>query len=347
MTLSSSTIVVTGGCGVLGVHLIRRLVADGHDVLSIDLEPWDGPVEGFRHVRADIGDGRRMTRLFDGARFVVHSAAALPSYPVAQIRAVTVEGTRNVLDAAVLAGVERTVVLSSTAAYGLPELVPTPEDYPRRPVDPYSRAKAEAEEIAEKVRADGNCVPILRPKTFLGPGRLGLFAMLFEWADEGRNFPVLGRGDVRTQMLDVSDLVDAVLASLTLPADRVNDNFNIAATEYGTLREDFQSVLDAAGHGKRVIGLPVRPAVAVLEALDRAGWSPVYRRLIHKLLADSAASTRLAEQRLGFRPRYSNRETILRTYEWWRSRGPAARTTGRTSHAPWKQGLLAAAKVFF
>ncbi len=347
MTLTPSTIVVTGGCGVLGVHLIRRLVADGHDVLSIDLEPWAGPVDGFRHVRADVGDAAAMARLLGGARFVVHGAAALPSYPEQQIRAVTVEGTRTVLDAAVRAGAERTVLMSSTASYGLPELVPTPEDYPRRPVDAYSRAKAEAEEIAEKVRADGHCVPVLRPKTFLGPGRLGLFAMLFEWADEGRHFPVLGRGDVRTQMLDVADLVDAVVASLTLPADRVNENFNIAATEYGTLREDFQAVLDAAGHGRRVIGLPVRPAVAVLEALDRAGWSPVYRRLIHKLLADSAASTTLAQERLGFRPRYSNRDTILRTYEWWRSRGPVAATAGRTSHAPWKQGVLAAAKVFF
>lgn len=347
MTLSPSTIVVTGGSGMLGVHLVRRLVADGHDVLSIDLEPWAGPVAGFRHVRADITDAAAMTRLLDGARHVVHSAAALPSYPAAQIRAVTVDGTRTVFDAAVRAGAERTVLLSSTAAYGLPELVPTPEDYPRRPVDPYSRAKADAEELAEKLRAAGHCVPVLRPKTFLGPGRLGLFAMLFEWADEGRHFPVLGRGDVRTQMLDVADLVDAVVASLTLPADRVNATFNIAATEYGTLREDFQAVLDAAGHGKRVIGLPVRPAVAALRALDRAGWSPVYGRLIHKLLADSAAATTLAEERLGFRPRYSNRDTILRTYEWWRSGGPVTRTTGRTHNVPWKQGALAAAKVFF
>jgi nucleoside-diphosphate-sugar epimerase len=171
--------------------------------------------------------------------------------------------------------------------------------------------------------------------------------MLFEWADEGRNFPVLGSGNVRTQMLDVSDLVEALLATLTLPAEQVNANFNIAATEYGTLREDFQSVLDAAGHGKRVIGLPVRPAVVVLEALNRAGWSPVYSRLIHKLLADSAASTRVAEERLGFSPRYSNRDAILRTYEWWRSCGGTGRVAGRTSHAPWKQGVLAAAKVFF
>jgi nucleoside-diphosphate-sugar epimerase len=252
-----------------------------------------------------------------------------------------------VLGAALRADARRVVHISSTAVYGLPKIVPTTEDHPRAPVDVYSAAKSEAEEVAEKYRTEGLCVPILRPKTFLGPGRMGLFSMLFEWAEEGRNFPVLGRGDVRIQMFAVEDLVDAVVSILGAPDEVANDTYNLAATEFGTLREDFQAVLDAAGHGKRVVSLPARPALATLEVLRRAGLSPVYGRLLHKLMADSFVSVGKAADRWGFRPRLSNRDAILRTFGWWRENRPAGGGAGRTSQEPWRQGLLAAAKVFF
>ncbi|NUR24245.1 MAG: NAD-dependent epimerase/dehydratase family protein, partial [Catenulispora sp.] len=233
--------------------------------------------------------------------------------------------------------------------YGLPNVVPTTEQYPREPVDAYTAAKAEAEDIAEKYRAEGVCVPILRPKTFVGPGRMGLFAMLFEWAEEGRNFPVLGRGDVRIQMFAVEDLVDAVGRMLTAPADVAGDTYNVAAAEFGTLREDFQAVLDAAGHGKRVVSLPARPALAALRTLERTRLSPVYGRLLHKLMADSYVSTDKARQRWGFAPKLSNKDAILAAFHWWRANraGGGSRASGRTSREPWRQGALSAAKFLF
>src|SRR5439155_21287606 len=256
-----------------------------------------------------------------------------------------------VLEAAHAAAVPRVVHISSTAVYGLPRLVPTPEDYPLEPVDPYSSAKAEAEKVAERFRAEGMCLPVLRSKTFLGPGRKGLFDMLFQWAEEGRHFPVLGRGDVRIQMLALDDLVDAVVAMLRAPDEVACDTYNIGAAEFGTLREDFQSVLDAAGHGKRVVSVPSGPAVAVLRALDRTGLSPVYGRLVSKLLADSYVSIDKAREKLGFHPRMSNRDAILQTYEWWRAQRaaaapvPAGKGSGRTSGEPWRQRVLGLAKV--
>jgi nucleoside-diphosphate-sugar epimerase len=245
--------------------------------------------------------------------------------------------------------VGRIVHISSTAVYGLPSLVPTPEDHPREPVDGYGRAKTEAEEVAEKFRADGMCLTIVRPKTFLGPGRMGLFAMLFEWAEEGRNFPVLGSGDVRIQMLAIEDLVAAVAAILAAPDEEANDTYNIAAAEFGTLRTDFQAVLDLAGHGKRVVSLPARPALAVLRVLERTRLSPVYGRLLHKLLADSYVSIDKARDRLGFVPQMSNMDAILRTYAWWREStvGTATSRNGNTSRDAWRQGALSLAKILF
>ncbi len=342
----SRIVVVTGAAGMLGSHLTARLRADGHHVRGVDLRPGND-IE----LIGDVRDPAAMARAVAGADAVVHCASALPSYPAAEIRSVIVDGARTVLTAAARAGVPRVVHISSTAVYGLPRIVPTTEEHPREPVDPYSAAKTAAEELAERLRAEGVCLPIVRPKTFLGPGRMGLFSMLFEWAEEGRNFPVIGRGDVRIQMLALSDLVHAVTMVLDAPDAIANDTFNIGAAEFGTLREDFQAVLDAAGHGRRMVSVPSRPALALLGTLERLRLSPVYGRLLHKLTADSYVSIDKARERLGFIPRMSNQDAILDTYAWWRDQRKeprdAAQNTGRTSRDPWKQGALAAAKVFF
>ncbi|MEW5658602.1 NAD-dependent epimerase/dehydratase family protein [Streptomyces cinereoruber] len=347
-------IVVTGGAGMLGSTLIERLLDDGRQVHCVDLRVPRTEHPNLTHTVSDVRDAVAMKRATADAAAVVHCAAALPSYPADTIRSVIVGGTEAVLTAAEANAVPRVVHISSTAVYGLPKTVPTPEEYPREPVDTYSAAKAEAEEVAERFRDRGTCVPILRPKTFLGPGRMGLFAMLFEWAEEGRNFPVLGRGDVRIQMFDVADLVDAVVTAMDAPAERADDTFNLGATEFGTIREDFQAVLDAAGHGKRVRSMPARPALAALSLLQRSGLSPVYGRLLHKLLDDSFVSTDKARDVLGFRPKHSNQDAILRTFAWWREQRhtpagarPAKRSEGVTSVEPWRQGALSLAKVLF
>ncbi|GIG87002.1 NAD-dependent epimerase/dehydratase family protein [Plantactinospora endophytica] len=337
-------ITVTGAAGMLGSRLVERLTADGHEVRGVDLRAEAGVT-----VVGDIRDPAVMDRATSGATALLHCAAALPSYPAAEIRSIIVDGTENVLRAARKARVDRVLHVSSTAVYGLPRQVPTPEEHPREPVDTYSAAKATAEETAERYRAGGLPVAILRPKTFLGPGRMGLFAMLFEWAEEGRNFPVLGRGDVRIQMFAVDDLVDAVMTVLTAPDELANDTYNLAAERFRTLREDFQAVLDAAGHGRRVVGVPARPALFTLELLERSRLSPVYGRLLHKLRHDSYVSIDKAVERLGFAPKLSNEDAILRTYEWWRAERHRARPGrgGRTSRDPWRQGVLSLAKIFF
>jgi nucleoside-diphosphate-sugar epimerase len=342
-------ILISGSSGFLGVNLIDALLADGHHVEAFDIAAPPSRLDpALVFTRADVRDRAAMRELAARADAVVHCAAALPSHPADLIRSVDVDGTATLLAAARAAGVQRFVHVSSTAVYGLPREVPTPEDAPLLPVDPYSSAKVAAERLAEQARQDGMCVPVLRPKTFLGPGRLGLFAMLFQWADDGRHFPVLGSGRVRCQMLDVQDLVAAVGSALYGPADRVNATFNLGAADFTTLRDDFQAVLDEAGHGRRVVGLPATPALLTLRVLAAARLSPVYKRLIHKLLRDSYVDIGRARARLGFEPRYSNADSVLRAYRWWREQGhQLARATGRTHREPWKQGALALVKAAF
>jgi nucleoside-diphosphate-sugar epimerase len=191
-------------------------------------------------------------------------------------------------------------------------------------------------------------VPILRPKSFVGPERLGVFALLYDWAQDGRNFPVLGPGTNRYQLLDVEDLCAAIHLAGTLDATRVNDTFNVGAREFGTIREDYQAVLDRAGRGKRIVSLPAAPAIWTLRALERLRLSPLYRWVYETVCEDSYVAIDKAERVLGFRPRYSNRDALLRNFEWYlANRARFQHASGVSHRVPWKQGILRLAKVFF
>jgi len=128
----------------------------------------------------------------------------------------------------------------------------------------------------------------------------------------------------------------------------VNDTFNIGAKEFGTPLTDFQAVLDYAGHGRRIITVPERPAILALRVLERLGLSPLYQWIYETVGKESYVSIAKADDRLGFQPKYSNREALLRNYRWYIEHvTPSDRATGVTHRLPWEQGLLRLAKVFF
>lgn len=331
---------ITGSNGVLGQSLMPHLAAADVDVVGID-------VVGRPSVCCDVRDTARLTELASGCDVFIHAAATLPSYATDDIWSIDVDGTRSALQAAVGAGVSRFVHVSSTAVYGLPKLVPTPESYPRLGVDAYSKAKGQAERECEQFAERFAQLTIVRPKTFLGPGRLGLFSMLFEWAHEGRDFPVIGNGSQRIQMLDVDDLCDVLVKIIGGGAPQGLRAYNLGATQFGGIGDDFQAVLDAAGRGGKIRRLPLAPAVHLLRAAAAIGRSPVYPRLISKLRDDSFVATTRAERELGFAPQYSNQESLIRTYEWWLDTADHQSAAGNAHTARWSQGILRLAKPIF
>jgi len=215
-------------------------------------------------------------------------------------------------------------------------------------VGPYGISKVEAENICKEYREKGMCIPIIRPKSFVGPERLGVFAMFYEWAYEGHNFPILGRGNNRYQLLDVEDLCEAIYLTLTLPEDTVNDTFNIGATQFTTMREDYQAVLDYAGHGKKIIPIPAAPAVAILKILEFFHLSPLYKWVYGTASKESFVAVDKAAKLLGFSPKYSNKDALLRNYRWYiEHREEYKDRTGVSHRVPWKEGVLKLAKIFF
>jgi nucleoside-diphosphate-sugar epimerase len=330
---------ISGGAGFLGLHLARRLLADGHEVRTLDVVPLDD-AELERAVderRGDVRDPATVRKLVAGADVVVHAAAALPIQASrASIRSVNVDGTHNVLAAAKSAGVRRVVFISSTAVYGVPDKHPIEEDDPLVGVGWYGESKIEAEALCRAADVE---TTIIRPKTFIGPERLGVFEILFDWIREGRRIYILGNGHNRYQLLAVEDLVDALVLAATTPA-AANATFNVGATEFGTVREDLGALIAHAGSSSRLRPVPVKPAELALRTLELLHLSPLAEWHYKTAHRDSFVDVSRAQRLLGWQPRLSNREALIATYDWYLANRGRVAAAGVTHRVPWNQQAL-------
>ena len=340
---------VTGGSGFMGINLVRFLLARGHQVRTYDIARFNYPeVNQISELHGDIRNIDLHDAAFEGIDVVVHCAAALPLSPPEEIFSTEVEGTRRLLVTAEAKGIGRFIHISSTAVYGIPDHHPLFEGDPMIGVGPYGEAKILAENVCTEFRNKGMCLPVLRPKSFVGPERLGAFELLYDFAYTGHNFPVLGSGDNRYQLLDVEDLCQAVYLAATGDSGAVNDVFNVGASRFGTLRQSFAAVLDKAGHHKRIIGLPAAPAVWTLRALEAMHLSPLYKWIYETAGKESFVSIDKITDRLQFAPEFSNEEALVRNYNWYvANRDRISQVPGVSHRVPWKRGALKLARFIF
>lgn len=345
----SKTYLITGGAGFLGINITRYLLARGHRVVSLDIAPFEYPErDQITEIKGDIRDRAAVDQAMQGVNIVIHTAAALPLYSKEDIFSTDIDGTRNVIDSAHQHGVERFIHISSTAVYGVPDHHPLYETDQVIGVGPYGHAKIEAEKVCFEYREKGMCVSVIRPKSFIGFERLGVFALLYDWAKDGKNFPIPGKGDNLYQYLDVEDLCDAIYLCATVDKDLANDTFNVGAKEFGTFKGDFQAVLDHAGWSAKVVSIPVAPALWILRILDRLNLSPLYPWVYETAIKDSFVSIEKAENVLGWKPKYSNKDALIRNYDWYVANLKEFENKSGVSHrVPWSQGILRIAKMFF
>jgi nucleoside-diphosphate-sugar epimerase len=306
-------------------------------VRTLDVVPIDDPVEGdATEIRGDMRDAAKARELCDGADVLVHAAAALPIRGSRrEIMSVNVDGTAALLAAAREAGVRRVVYISSTAVYGVPKVHPLREDAPLVGVGPYGESKIACERL---VQASSLETVIIRPKTFLGPERLGVFEILFDWIHDGRRIYVLGDGANRYQLLAVEDLVDAI--GRACEADVAGDVFNVGAVEFGTVRSDLEALIAHAGTTSRLRPVPARPAEVALRGLELARLSPLGQWHYRTASRDSFVDVAKAERLLGWHATKSNVDTLVENYDWYAENRAKMKRAGVTHRVPWNQQAL-------
>jgi nucleoside-diphosphate-sugar epimerase len=335
----SATVLITGGSGYFGTVLAERAVAQSDTVRVLDVnapDPDGPPVEFFR---GDVRDRDLVRAACRGVDVVLHNVAQVPlAKDRALFESVNVVGTANVLVAARDAGVAKVVHTSSSAVFGIPEYNPVTETTPCRPLEAYGRAKLQAELLCAEAADAGLDVTVIRPRTILGHGRLGIVAILFEFVADGAPVYVLGGGDNRYQFVHAADLADACLRAARRPGPA---RYNIGATEFGTMRETLQALVDEAGTGSRVRSLPIGPARAVMRAASRAGLAPFAP--YHWMLYGESLwfDVTRARTELGWEPLHSNASMLIESYKWFLEHRDDPDGAGRSHHqSPARLGAL-------
>ncbi|HUG37726.1 MAG TPA: NAD-dependent epimerase/dehydratase family protein [Candidatus Limnocylindrales bacterium] len=324
-------VLITGGAGFLGSHLARAFRREGVEVRLLDLEANRGSDvdPAVERIAGDVRDPRTVADAVDGIDVVVHAAFGSPRHPARVMRSVNVEGTRCVCERALAQGVRRVILISSTIVTKPARPHPILRDAPLSRLDAYRASRAEAEGVADEYRERGLAVAVVRPKTFVGPERVGAFAIIFEWIRLGRPVLVLGRGRNRYQLLDTRDMAEGIRL---LAAAEAQGLFLFGARDFGTVREDFQVLLDHAGTGARLRFVPARLAGCALRGMELAAIVPLSEW--HYMSAagqDSVVDISRAERELGWRPQRSNAQALIEAYDWYVA-SIAATGAARTTH---------------
>ncbi|WP_134738861.1 NAD-dependent epimerase/dehydratase family protein [Nocardioides sp. 503] len=337
-----SVALVTGGSGYFGSLLVEALQRDGLEVRVLDVVDAPDRPPGVELFHGDVRDEALVARAAAGADMVFHNVAQVPLARDRDLfESVNVEGTAVVIRACERAGVAKLVHTSSSAVFGVPSANPVTRATPARPVEAYGQAKLDAELLVRAAVSRGLDATIVRPRTILGHGRLGIFGILFDWIADGSSVPILGDGSNVYQFVHAEDLASACLLAARRPGPAV---YNIGAEEFGTMGEAVGHLCAHAGTGSRVRHLPVGPTTKAMEWSARLGLTPfapyhwiMYSRSLWFDVAD-------AKEELGWSARWSTDAMFESSYEWFLRHRDAEPEGGSAHRRSAKQGLLRVAK---
>lgn len=300
-------VLVTGGAGFIGSHLVDRLISDGFEVAVLD-NLSTGSTEYLNEqalfIKADVADEEAVVRLFNEFRpdYVFHLAAhadVVNSVSHPQFDAtVNILGTINVLKAAIEIEAKKFVFTSSAAVYGIPRTSVVSEDSPTVPVSPYGTSKLSAEQYV-RVLADsssGTGFVILRLANVYGPrqgtlAEAGVISIFIKRILQGKEITVYGDGRARRDFIYVSEVVDALLKSI----EKGDGVYNISTGKAVSIGDVLEAIEKHTGPAKKIMK-PLRPGEIEAIALDN----------------------RRAMTVLDWRPVVSLEQGIKQTIEFWR-----------------------------
>ncbi len=353
-------VLVTGGTGFLGVHLARKFLKEGYKVTLFDIATLDAKdlIGKVKVIKGDIRNAKTVDKALKNQDYIVHAAAALPIQQSKKIIfGINIDGTKNILHSALQNKIKRLVFISSTAVYGIPKHLPETEESPLDPIGFYGESKIRGEHLCKEYIKKGLSINIIRPKTFLGPERLGVFELWFEAIFAGKKVFILGNGKNPYQLLAVSDIVNAIEKALQNKIS--NEVFNLGAKEFGTWKNDLGAVIDYDAKSRprdgrplaeksKIFGFPVLPSQIILGILESLNLSPIAAWHYKTIAVPSYVSIEKAEKILKWHPKKSNKQLLIESYKWYKEhRNEILGKTGTGHRVGWNFKTLNLIKKFF
>ena len=321
-------VLVTGGTGFTGSHLVKRLLSQGHTVLVADnqkgrfYDELDGL--GAQITIGSVTDKDLMDSVVKGCDIVHHVAAAFRrvDLPKQVYWDVNVNGTRYLMDAACRYGIQKFVYCSTCGVHGNVQHPPAAETAPIVPADYYQATKYEGEKVAHEFMQKGLDVAILRPAAIYGPGDPERWGMLFRQVAKGRFF-MLGSGEVTYHPLYIDNLIDAFMLAMEKKESN-GQTYLIADEHYYAINDIVETIADVLGVNVTVIHLPYWPAwVAAVGTEIASGMlriqPPLFRRRIDWFKQNRAFDISKAKRELGYQPSVDLRTGLSRTAEWYKA----------------------------
>lgn len=329
--MENKTILVTGGTGFTGSHLVRRLIKDGHTVRVVDNQKGyfydEIAALGADITIGSVTDKDLMFKLVEGVDIVQHMAAAFRrvDLPKSVYWDVNVNGTKYLLEAAEKFGIERFVYTSTCGVHGDVENPPAAETAPIAPADYYQYTKWEGEKVAHEFMERGNLdIAILRPAAIYGPGDPERWVMLFKRTVPGRFF-MLGSGNVTYHPLYISNLVDALVLAQEKP-EAVGQTYLIADEKYYKLNDLVKEVARVLNVDVKITHIPFWPVWAVAGLVELGSKiinisPPIFRRRVDWFRQNRAFDIGKAKRELGYEAKVDLFTGLSETAVWYRENG--------------------------
>lgn len=341
---------VTGASGFLGSAIVKKLVSQGNNVVSLDIIEDKKISEISEFYKMDISDKtQNYTKIFNNVDFVHHNAALVPLTKAGiDFFKSNVEGTKNMLEQSIKYNVSHFSHMSSSAIFGKPNKNENVNYFKYNPTGLYGKSKYLAEiEVRKKFNSKEKyfkSCSIIRPRPIIGKERLGIFEILFDWVFDDKKIPVIGSGDNIFQFAHTDDLVDV---SIETAKKNISGIFNIGTDRYSTLKNDLNEAFKIIGSKSRVVGIPRNLCVPVLFFLDKLNLSPLSSW--HYLSYNWNFSYDLKDtfKKLEWRPQYSNVDMICEAYKWYLENKQNISYNNSSHKSNVKQKLLKVIKFFF
>jgi nucleoside-diphosphate-sugar epimerase len=324
-----NAVLITGGNGFVGRHLVEALQDRGEAVRVLALPEEDTrelEESGVAVHRGDVRQPQTLWAPMAGARAVFHLAAMMDVWrPLADYHAVNVFGTQNVCRAALAAGVQRIVHMSSSSVYRMGLGRAVDETFPLSPFpDPYPVTKAAADEVVQRmIRKEDLPAVIVRPDQIFGAGDRLHFGRIADRLRSRRGI-IVGGGGNAVPLVHVSDVVQGLL--LALDHERALGNaYNLSSETPLTQREVLETIAWSLGVPPPRLHVPYRAlytagylAERVAALTPSVGRPPLTRLGVAFFGTDNRFSIEKIRAELGYEPHLDLRGGLRRTADWYR-----------------------------